>query len=101
MNGTRSPSPPAGRTLDIELTSQEVISVDLDNLELNPDDLLEVLKDSQSKVWVWTKLAAEYWNQGHLDIAEKLAQGAIDSTSTEQFSPILPPVVFKSLSAVL
>ena len=79
MEDTRSPSPTPGRTLDIELTSQEVISLDLDNLVLNPEDLLEVLKDSQSKVWVWTKLAAEYWNQGHLDIAEKLAQGGIDS----------------------
>ncbi|TCD66299.1 hypothetical protein EIP91_001545 [Steccherinum ochraceum] len=94
MNGTRSPSPPAGRTLDIELTSQEVISIDLDNLELNPDDLLEVLKDSQSKVWVWTKLAAEYWNQGHLDIAEKLAQGAIDTLQANGSTSSLPPTYY-------
>ncbi|KAH8107706.1 hypothetical protein BXZ70DRAFT_1013744 [Cristinia sonorae] len=94
MNGERSPSPPVGRTLDIELTSQEVISVDLDNLELNPDDLLEVLKDSQSKVWVWTKLAAEYWNQGHLDIAEKLAQGAIDTLQYNGSTSTLPPLYY-------
>lgn len=81
MNGTRSPSPSAGRTLDIELSGQEVIAVDLDNLDANPDDLLEVLRESQSKVWVWTKLATEYWRKGNLDAAEKLARGAEDCTS--------------------
>ena len=64
--------------MDIELSGQEIITVDLDHLDASPDDLLDLLKDSQSKVWVWTRLATEYWRQGYLAGAEKLAQGAID-----------------------
>lgn len=75
-NGARTPSPTPGRSLDIELSGQEIITVDLDNLDANPDDLLEVLRDSQSKVIVWTKLATEYWKRGYLEGAEKLATGA-------------------------
>jgi RNA polymerase-associated protein CTR9 len=79
MNGTRSPSPTSGgRSLDIELSGQEIITVDLDNLDANPDDLLEVLRESQSKVFVWTKLATEYWRRGNLEAAEKLALGALE-----------------------
>lgn len=89
MNGTRSPSPSAGRTLDIELSGQEVIAVDLDNLDANPDDLLEVLRESLSKVWVWTKLATEYWRKGNLDAAEKLARGAEDCMSCYQYCDCL------------
>lgn len=69
---------PVGRTLDIELGGQEVITVELDSLDPNPEDLLELLKDGQCKGWVWTKLAGEYWRSGYLDAAEKIAQAAID-----------------------
>ena len=72
-NGTRSPSPAPGRSLDIELSGQEIITVDLDNLDANPDDLLDVLRESHSKGAVWTRLASEYWRKGNLDAAEKLA----------------------------
>ena len=81
VNGARSPSPTPGRSLDIELSGQEIITVDLDNLDANPDDLLEVLRDAQSKVQVWTKLATEYWRRGNLEAAEKLAQGAQECMS--------------------
>lgn len=77
-NGTRSPSPAPDRSLDIELSGQEIITVDLDNLDANPDDLLDVLRDSHSKGAVWTKLASEYWRKGNLDAAEKLASGGYD-----------------------
>ncbi len=52
--------------------------MDLENLDASPDDLLDLLKESQSQVWVWTKLATEYWRRGYLDAAEKLAQGAVE-----------------------
>ena len=79
MDYTRSPSPPAaGRSVDIELGGQEVITIDLDNLDPNPEDVLDLLKEGQCKVWVWTKLAGEYWRRGYLGAAEKIAQQAID-----------------------
>ena len=72
-------SPPPGRTIDIELGGQEVITVELDSLDPNPDDLLELLRDGQCRVWIWTRLAAEYWRRGHLDASEKIARTAIES----------------------
>lgn len=76
---TRSPSPSAGRTLDIELSGQEIISVELDHLDPDASDLIDVLRDAQSPPWIWTKLAAEYWRQNHMEAAEKLAQSCIES----------------------
>lgn len=78
MSGSRSPSPVPGRSIDIELSGQEIITVDLDNLDASPDDLLDLLRESESQVWVWTRLATEYWRRGYLDAAEKLAQGAVE-----------------------
>ena len=53
----------SGRTVDIDLGTAEVITIDLDNLDPNPDDVLDLLKDGQCKDWVWTKLAGEYWRK--------------------------------------
>lgn len=85
MEYTREPSPPpsAGRSVDIELGGQEVITIDLDNLDPNPDDVLDLLKEGQCKIWVWTKLAGEYWRRGYLGAAEKIAQQAIDCASPD------------------
>lgn len=80
MSETRSPSPAPGRSIDIELSGQEIITVDLDNLDADPDDLIDVLKEARSKVSIWTKLATEYWRRGSLEPAEKLAQGALVCT---------------------
>lgn len=71
--------PPPGRTIDIELGGQEVITVELDSLDPIPDDLIELLREGQCRVWIWTRLAAEYWRRGHLDAAEKIAKAAIES----------------------
>ena len=73
--------PPSGRSVDIELGGQEVITIDLDNLDPNPDDVLDLLKDGQCKVWVWTKLAGEYWRRGYLEAAEKIARSAVECKS--------------------
>jgi hypothetical protein len=70
-----------GRSVDIELNNQEVITVDLDNLDPDPQDVIDLLGDGHPKVWVWTKVAAEYWNKGYVDAAEKIAQAAIISAS--------------------
>jgi len=72
--------PLPGRSVDIELGGQEVITIDLDNLDPNPDDVLDLLKDGQCKVWVWTKLAGEYWRRGYLDAAERIASTAVECT---------------------
>ncbi|KAI0338297.1 TPR-like protein [Trametopsis cervina] len=92
MSETRSPSPAPGRSIDIELSGQEIITVDLDNLDADPDDLLDVLKESRSKVSVWTKLATEYWRRGSLEPAEKLAHGAIAFFKSGGMPTSLPPI---------
>lgn len=83
---------PPGRSFDIELGGQEVITVDLDNLDPNPDDVLDLLKDGQCKIWVWTKLAGEYWRRGYLEAAEKIARSAIESFQANGASSSLPPI---------
>ena len=67
-----------GRSIDIELGGQEVITIDLGNLDPNPEDVLDLLKDGQCKIWVWTRLAGEYWRRGYLDAAERIALTAVE-----------------------
>ncbi|KAG6831581.1 hypothetical protein H0H87_004800 [Tephrocybe sp. NHM501043] len=81
-----------GRTVDIEVGSQEVITIDLDILDPNPEDVLELLKDGQCKIWVWTKLAGEYWRRGYLEAAEKIARTAIESFQANGNPSHLPPI---------
>jgi RNA polymerase-associated protein CTR9 len=69
-----------GRSVDIELGGQEVITIDLDNLDPNPDDVLDLLKEGQCTIFVWTKLAAEYCRRGYLEAAERIALTAIECT---------------------
>jgi RNA polymerase-associated protein CTR9 len=70
-----------GRSVDIELGGQEVITIDLDNLDPNPDDVLDLLKEGQCTIFVWTKLAGEYWRRGYLEAAERIALTAIECMS--------------------
>lgn len=74
------PTNSTGRSIDIELGGQEVITIDLDNLDPNPDDVLDLLKEGQCKVSVWTRLAGEYWRRGYLSAAERIAHSAIECT---------------------
>ncbi|KAJ7582968.1 RNA polymerase II-associated protein [Mycena floridula] len=78
----------SGRSIDIEVGSQEIITIDLDNLDPNPDDVVELLKDGQCKPVVWTKLAAEYWRRGYLDAAEKIATTCRDENISAPLGPI-------------
>ncbi|CAA7261853.1 unnamed protein product [Cyclocybe aegerita] len=81
-----------GRSVDIELGGQEVITIDLDNLDPNPDDVLDLLKEGQCKIWVWTKLAGEYWRRGYLAAAERIALTAVESFQSSGSSSSLPPI---------
>ncbi|PFH49770.1 hypothetical protein AMATHDRAFT_76029 [Amanita thiersii Skay4041] len=81
-----------GRSVDIELGGQEVITIDLDNLDPNPEDVLDLLKDGQCKIWVWTKLAGEYWRRGYLDAAEQIATAAIECFNSNGPTAALSPV---------
>ncbi|KZT29077.1 TPR-like protein [Neolentinus lepideus HHB14362 ss-1] len=94
MNGhTHSPSPPgATRSIDIEIGTQEVITIELDNLDSNPSDLVDLLKEGQCKVRVWTRLASEYWRRGYLDAAEKIGHAAVESFNDNGVTASLPPV---------
>ncbi|KAK1229557.1 protein required for normal CLN1 and CLN2 G1 cyclin expression [Marasmius sp. AFHP31] len=84
---------PAGRSVDIELGGQEVITIDLDNLDPDPHDVLDLLKDGDCKVWVWTKLAGEYWRRGYLDAAESITNAGIDAFQQVGNDDSLPPLL--------
>ncbi|KAG5647061.1 hypothetical protein DXG03_001431 [Asterophora parasitica] len=83
---------PSWRSVDIELGGQEIITIDLDNLDPDPEDVLSLLKDGQCKIWVWTKLAGEYWRRGYLDAADKIARSAIESFQANGNASQLPPI---------
>ncbi|KAJ7658031.1 RNA polymerase II-associated protein, partial [Mycena rosella] len=71
-------APHSGRTIDIELGGQEVITIDLDVLD-PVDEVLDLLADPQckAKAWVWTVVATEFWRRGSLEAAEKVATMAV------------------------
>lgn len=71
-------APATGRTVDIELGGQEVITIDLDQLDPDPTDVLDLLNDSQVRITVWAKIIGEYWRRGYLDAAEKLGNAAVE-----------------------
>ncbi|KAH7920613.1 TPR-like protein [Leucogyrophana mollusca] len=81
-----------GRSIDIELGGQEVITIDLDNLDPNPEDVLDLLKEGQCRVSVWTRLAGEYWRRGYLAAAERIAQAAIESLQANGATASSPPI---------
>ncbi|PBK75995.1 TPR-like protein [Armillaria solidipes] len=84
---------PTGRTVDIELGSgQEVITIDLEDLDPNPKDVLDLLNEGHPGVWVWTKLAAEYWRKGYLEAAELIATTAIQVVTADGFPATLAPI---------
>ncbi|TFK85810.1 RNA polymerase II-associated protein [Polyporus arcularius HHB13444] len=91
MSDTASPPPP-GRTIDIELGGQEVITVELDSLDEQPDDLIDLLREGQCRVGIWLRLAAEYWRRGLLDAADKIAQAAKTSLEASGNTASLIPV---------
>ncbi|VDB88728.1 unnamed protein product [Peniophora sp. CBMAI 1063] len=81
-----------GRSIDLELGGQEVVTVELDELDPNADDIIEVLKEGQAKVAYWTRLAGEYLQNGNVDAAERICTSAVDTFSQNQASAALPAV---------
>ena len=76
----------SNRTVDIELGpgGNEIVTVDLDNLDPQPDDVLELLSDGECKVEVWALLGAEYLRKGYLDAAEKIGEKAYQGIRTKE-----------------
>lgn len=89
----------AGRSIDIELGGHEVITIDLDNLDPNPDDVLDLLKEGQCRVSVWARLAGEYWRRGYLSAAERIAHSAIECTWVGWVVACNPYASFLALTA--
>lgn len=90
-----------GRSVDIELGGQEVITIDLDNLDPDPNDVLDLLKEGNCKVWVWTKLAGEYWRRGYLEAAERIATTAIESKRSNGLHGIIFNASFQHLETTV
>ncbi|KAL4073760.1 hypothetical protein V8B97DRAFT_1238806 [Scleroderma yunnanense] len=82
----------SGRSIDIELGGQEVITIDLGDLDPNPEDVLDLLKEGQCKVSVWTRLASEYWRRDYLTAAETIARAAIESLTSNGTTASSPPI---------
>ncbi|EAU91100.2 pol II transcription elongation factor [Coprinopsis cinerea okayama7 len=82
----------SGRSVDIELGGQEVITIELDGLDENTTDVLDLLKEGQCKVWIWTKLAAEYFRRGWLSCAEQIALAAVETLQANGTGSTLAPI---------
>ncbi|KAJ7933907.1 RNA polymerase II-associated protein, partial [Mycena leptocephala] len=84
---------PSGRTIDIELGGQEVITIDLDVLD-PVDEVLDLLSDPQckAKAWVWTVVATEFWRRGSLEAAEKVASTAVHIFKEYNNTHLLGPI---------
>ncbi|KAJ6465111.1 RNA polymerase II-associated protein [Mycena vitilis] len=84
---------PSGRTIDIELGGQEVITIDLDVLD-PVDEVLDLLADPQckAKAWVWTVVATEFWRRGSLEAAGKVANTAVRIFKENGTHQLLGPI---------
>lgn len=67
----------AGRTMDIELGGQEIITIDLDTLDEDPNDFIDLLTDAQCEVSTWVKLTCEYLKKDLVAAADKIARKAL------------------------
>ncbi|KAF9647341.1 RNA polymerase II-associated protein [Thelephora ganbajun] len=81
--------PKAPKTIELDLLN-EVVTIELDELEEDATNLILVLNESECKVWVWTKLAQEYWQRGYHDEAEKIALAAITKLSPSDPGSLAP-----------
>ena len=71
--------PAPNRCIDVELSGQEIITIDLDALDSDPLDYIELLREANARVPMWTKLACEYWRNGLLDAAQQCIDHALKS----------------------
>lgn len=71
---------PPTRSLDIQIDAAELITIDLDNLDPNPDDYIDLLVEGKCKGGIWATLASEYWRRDLYDQTYKMAQQALTGT---------------------
>ena len=77
----------AGRPLDINFSSGEIITIDLDALDADPGtSVVELLREGQPAVKAWIKIAVEYWKLGLLDPATDIAAAAVERKQRDQTS---------------
>ncbi|TFY82402.1 hypothetical protein EWM64_g1614 [Hericium alpestre] len=81
-----------GGVVDIELGGQEIICIELDNLDSNPNDIIEVLREGPPKAEYWTRLAWEYFRRGNLHAAKAISEAAIQYFSASFAAHKLLPV---------
>ena len=72
----------SARTLDVDLGSHEIVTIELDSLDPQPDDAIELLQDGHCKVELWNKLAQEYCKQGYFTAALSIAKSAVECTES-------------------
>jgi hypothetical protein len=61
-------------------------------------DVLDLLKEGQRRVSVWTKLAGEYWRRGYLAAAERIAHSAIECASPSSSPSYNSPKCIRSIT---
>ena len=79
MDDYGTPPPAAtNRSIDVELSGQEIVALDLDTLDPDPQDYIDLLLEAKGNATVsmWARLACEYWKNGLLDSAEKVLAAA-------------------------
>ena len=79
MEGLDTPPPPGtNRSIDVELDGQEIVALDLDTLDTDPQDYIDLLLEAKggATVSMWARLACEYWKNGLLESAEKVLVAA-------------------------
>ena len=77
-----SPAPAPNRSIDVELSGQEIVAIDLDTLDADPQDYIDLLLEAKGNATVsmWTRLACEYCKIGLYESAEKVLESAVSRT---------------------
>ncbi|EJD02630.1 TPR-like protein [Fomitiporia mediterranea MF3/22] len=75
-----TPPPAPNRSIDVELSGQEIVAIDLDTLDPDPQDYIDLLLEAKSNATVsmWTRLACEYCKMGLYESAEKCLEAVVN-----------------------
>ena len=74
-----TPPPAPNRSIDVELSGQEIVAIDLDTLDPDPQDYIDLLLEARGNATVsmWTRLACEYCKMGLLEAAERILESGV------------------------
>lgn len=74
-----TPPPAPNRSIDVELSGQEIVAIDLDTLDPDPQDYIDLLLEAKGNATVsmWTRLACEYCKSGLFEAAEKCLESTL------------------------